>query len=145
MLEEKRKGSDMTRLTITFDENEVEALRSAALQAMRPTKDHARFLIALGLGLTKRASDLIVVRWRDYTDADRLRVASICSRGGKHLVSVCQGVIRNGEILTWEYPVISANAITSILPDEIDAYLAAAHEAVEISLAWHRETEKNAP
>jgi hypothetical protein len=90
-------------------------------------------------------SDLIVVRWRDYTDAHRLRVASICGRDSKHLVSVCQGVIRNGEILTWEYPVISANAITSVLPDEIDAYLAAAREAVEISLAWHQETGKNAP
>lgn len=35
----------MPRLTITFDENEVAALRSAAIKAMRPTKDQARFII----------------------------------------------------------------------------------------------------
>lgn len=35
----------MTRLTITFDNEEIDALRKSAMQQLRPTKDHARYIL----------------------------------------------------------------------------------------------------
>lgn len=46
----------MTRLTITFEEAEIEALRNAAQREMRPTKDHLRYILRHALGLKNNAS-----------------------------------------------------------------------------------------
>lgn len=46
----------MTRLTITLEEVEIEALRKSAQREMRPTKDQVRYILRHALGLMTPAN-----------------------------------------------------------------------------------------